>query len=532
MSEKILETRTCTHCASAFDITDVDQTFLEKLSPTIAGVKISLPFPTHCPKCRKMRRYAWRNEKNIYKRKCDATGKEIISLFSPDAPCPVYESAYWYSDAWDARKYARDFDFSRPFFEQWWELKKVVPMPGKAVSYTMENSDYSDNCGALKNCYLCFNGAHSEDCLYDTNIWDSKDCIDCISTVNCESCYELAVGIACYKVQFSYDVKNSRECRFVYHANGCKNCYGCFDLENQEYCIWNEQYTQEAYHEKLKEIIKLPLEEQRKMVTTFLTKAGYTKMLLENIWCENVVGSTNCENSKNVSFSTYTRNSEDIRYCFYMVDSKRAMDADIWGDRVDKAYECTQIGENGHEIYFSVGVWSNIAHVFYMIYCVGNVRDCFGCVGLRDASYCILNKQYTKEEYEVLVPKIIEHMVKTGEWGEFFPAKYSHFGYNQTMNMTKYPLTKSEALRQGFTWSDFEAPFPKVAKTIPWAHLPDEISKIPDDILNWAIECEVTGRPFRIMAKELEFYRKHSLPVPRKHPEERYQERTKWYLNY
>ena len=78
-----------------------------------------------------------------------------------------------------------------------------------------------------------------------------------------------------------------------------------------------------------------------------------------------------------------------------------------------------------------------------------------------------MNKQYTKEEYEVLVPKIIEHMVKTGEWGEFFPAKYSHFGYNQTMNMTKYPLTKDEALRQGFTWSDFEAPFPKVAKTIP-----------------------------------------------------------------
>jgi hypothetical protein len=24
--------------------------------------------------------------------------------------------------------------------------------------------------------------------------------------------------------------------------------------------------------------------------------------------------------------------------------------------------------------------------------------------------YCILNKQYTKEEYEILVPKIIEHM--------------------------------------------------------------------------------------------------------------------------
>lgn len=131
--EKILETRSCTHCGVSFDITDIDADFLTRLTPVIAGKKYDLPFPTHCPKCRKTRRYAWRNEKNIYKRKCDATGKEIISLFSPDAPCPVYESDYWYSDKWDAHAYGRDYDFSRSFFEQWGELKQIVPMPGKSV---------------------------------------------------------------------------------------------------------------------------------------------------------------------------------------------------------------------------------------------------------------------------------------------------------------------------------------------------------------------------------------------------------------
>ena len=133
MSEIVLETRICTHCSSSFDITNIDQDFLIRLAPTFPSpgvdrlgrdgvgvpIKIILPYPTHCPECRKIRRYAWRNEKNIYKRKCDATGKDIISLFSPDAPCPVYESDYWYSDKWDAHKYGRDFDFSRSFFEQW-----------------------------------------------------------------------------------------------------------------------------------------------------------------------------------------------------------------------------------------------------------------------------------------------------------------------------------------------------------------------------------------------------------------------------
>ena len=64
-------------------------------------------------------------------------------------------------------------------------------------------------------------------------------------------------------------------------------------------------------------------------------------------------------------------------------------------------------------------------------------------------------------------------------------------------------------------------------KIIPASKLPEDISKIPDDILNWAIECEVTGKPFRIIPQELEFYRKHHLPIPRRHPDQRHLDRMK-----
>lgn len=46
-----------------------------------------------------------------------------------------------------------------------------------------------------------------------------------------------------------------------------------------------------------------------------------------------------------------------------------------------------------------------------------------------------------------------------------------------------------------------------------------------DDILQAAIVCEVTGRLFRIEAKELAFYRKHHLPLPHRHPDQRHLER-------
>ncbi|MBU0626695.1 hypothetical protein KKH82_04680 [Patescibacteria group bacterium] len=80
--------------------------------------------------------------------------------------------------------------------------------------------------------------------------------------------------------------------------------------------------------------------------------------------------------------------------------------------------------------------------------CCRNIKDCFGCISLNNAQYCILNKQYTKVEYETLVPKIIEHMTKTEERGEFFPSSISPFGYNETVASEYYHLTKEEAIKQ------------------------------------------------------------------------------------
>ena len=159
---------------------------------------------------------------------------------------------------------------------------------------------------------------------------------------------------------------------------------------------------------------------------------------------------------------------------------------------------------------------------------ISGCQNCFGCSGLKHAQYCILNKQYTKEEYESLAPQIIEKMIADGEWGEFFPPSLSPFGYNETVAMEYYPLTKEEAVSKGFHWSDFEPPPPKVEKILnqdQMKKLPDNIKDIPDDILNWALTCEVTGKPYRIIKQELAFYREHNLPIPRRHPDQRHKDR-------
>ena len=70
---------------------------------------------------------------------------------------------------------------------------------------------------------------------------------------------------------------------------------------------------------------------------------------------------------------------------------------------------------------------------------------------------------------------------------------------------------------------------PEWIELIKAEDLPDNIEDLTDQIeqkiLKWAIICEKSWRPFRIIKPELEFYKKYNLPLPRKHPDIRYAER-------
>ncbi len=106
------KTKTCQNCKSKFVIEPADFEFYQK---------IDVPEPTFCPDCRLQRRLSFRNEISLHKRKCDATGKDIVSIYNPNSPHKIYHREYWWSDKWDAIKYGQDYDFNKPFFKQFKE---------------------------------------------------------------------------------------------------------------------------------------------------------------------------------------------------------------------------------------------------------------------------------------------------------------------------------------------------------------------------------------------------------------------------
>lgn len=177
------------------------------------------------------------------------------------------------------------------------------------------------------------------------------------------------------------------------------------------------------------------------------------------------------------------------------------------------SYECSHAGNDAYNIFFSLQ--SFLSSDIFCSWFSQTCRDCFGCANNKSKRYCILNTQYTKEEYEALMPRIIEHMRVTGEWGEFFSCSMSMFGYNHSIAQLYYPLTREQATTKGFLW-DAEEQMPSTANAISASELPDDVRDATDSILTTPIVCEVTGKPFKIIAQELAFHREHGVPLPRR----------------
>jgi len=503
-----------------FEVTEEDLKFYEAISPVFNGKKELIPPPMLCPEERRRRRLSFRNERNLYRRKCDRCKKSLISVYSADKPFTVFCKDCWWSDSWDGLRFGRDYDFSRPFFEQFKELQKHVPRLA-IINFSEENSDYTNYGFGNKDCYLTFTSDRNEKCFFGTFVWTSFNCLDSLFVIDSQHCSECIDGDKLYECQYCQGCTNCRNCFGCTESRNLKNCFGCVNLVNQEYCFLNEQLRKEEYEKRiLQELKDIPA--ALKKIEDF--SKSFPRRALFQLNCENSTGD-HLKNCKNVTFAFDGYGAEDSKFISnFPGEIHHCYDFDGAGS-IEWCAEIIASGVATNQCFAIDHNWNGANEVYYSSYCSVN-SQLFGCVGLRKKKYCILNKQYTKEEYEKLVPKIIEQMRQHQEWGEFFSLSISPFAYNETAAQEKFPLSKAEVQARGLVWKEEEHEVLKVEKIIPAEKLPKDISKIPDDVLNWAIECEVTKKPFRIIPQELAFDRQFKLPLPHLHPDERHRQRS------
>ena len=507
----------CNNCKKDFTIRANDFGFYEKL-----GV---LP-PKMCAECRAQLRLYFRNERCFYKNKCGNCKKDIISVISPNKNLPNWCSDCWWSDDLDAKKYAQDYDPKRSFFEQWGELWEKVPKP--ALSHTRStNSSYLNFAADNKNCYMIVESSNNENCVNCYWIQLSKDLVDCSFTNKVELSYQVDDCYDSNSLLFSKGCYNCLNSAFLLDCRGCIDCLGCINLRGQKYNIFNQPYTKEEYEKKKKSFgldTHSGVEAFKKEFENFIKDKP--RKFAEVFNSINSTGNymTNVKNNYQC-FHSY--DAEDNAYCVHAWrGAKDCMDSNTIGRTAELIYNSLNSGLETSNIVCGSMCWGSQ----FMEYCANcpNSNNCFGCVGLVKGSYCILNKQYSKEEYKKLRAEIITEMKKEGTYGDFFPKKLSAFGYNESSAMDEFPLTKEQALSRGFKWEDTErGTYGK--ETVDWQTFPDSILDLPEgfDVGKEVFVCTECDKNYRVIGDELDFYKRMQISISRTCPECRHLKRLK-----
>lgn len=451
-----------------------------------------------------------------------------------------------------------DFSSNESFFEQYRHLLLSSQKPWITHFLNNENSDFVDMAYGTKNCYLwfsiwwwCENVLYS--CCIATNI---TNCYNSFSiTDNCDNIFSSKVVTGWFNIFYSFNIHNSSNIWFSSNLIGCSECLFCDNLENQSYCIKNIQYGKEEYlNVKLQ---YLSQKDQFDIYRSKITKKG-TNYQSKHVNWNAIIFSETIENWEIV---TRFRNARNI---FYGVWSEQ------WSYNM---YDGMDVGINSHDFYWVVWSWTD-GDNFYCVqlwglgsnlyYCIQTEMSsfCLGCIGLKNKSYCILNKQYSKEDRYEKVDEIFAKMDAEWTLGQFFPATMNPFYFNDTAAYLIDPtFTKEEVIAKGYLRRDepIKVDIPEGAVVVKTSELdkyegwvkketketkgengtkPTFVSfetswflwnlseykwHIDPSILSVIIQDE-SGNVYKIVKMEYDFLIKHGLPLPRKHWLERMKE--------
>lgn len=495
----------CVITGDLFKITDQDLELYKKLD---------VPLSILHPEERHRRKMMFRNERFLYRRACGLCKKDTMTMYSPESGVFVYCNNCWWGDSWDALEYGRDFDFARPFFEQFDDLQKKVPKYA-LDNFSNENSDFCNFACYNKNCYMIFGSWFNEHCMYGNTLLYSNDVMDCLYANESKFCYELIDCEKCYEVFYAQNSISCSNSYFLFDCRNCSNCLFCHNLRNKQYHIANKPVSKEEYNKAVESFLG--------SCKGFKEALGkYSEMITHQSIHRYMVGEQNEACTGN--FLYRSKKANDVYYGIEIENVSHSLRAtkgqkdclDVSGCSAGELMYDSMYADFCYGCKFNLCGQhnTNLTYTWNCYYC----EDCFGCVGLQHKKYCILNKQYSKEDYEIIVQKIIEHMKKTKhpetqgpEWGEFFPAIISPFSFNETVVTEFYPLSESEVKQRGLKLRarDKREYLPATTKLF------DAIKDVPETITSEILKCEKCDKNYKIINQELAFYKKYSLPIPK-----------------
>jgi len=498
--------KVCEKTGWSFEVSDMELDLIKKMS---------LNEPKFHPKVRAAMRLMLRNERNLYIRKCDATGERIMSVYNDKKPFPVYKYDYWISDEWTPPHL--DYNPDKSFFEQYKELSLITPRVNLFSPFN-ENCDYCNAAEKNKNCYMHILSDRSEDCYYTYGVYGCRDLIDCSHMHNCELCFECMDCTDSYHCRGCFLCDNCNESDFCFDCRGCKNCFMCSGLRNQEYCINNKPYSKDDYEEKMKQInlgsYKMWIKILEQFLDQIVSDNSYNRMInVENSTGNFLINAKNCEDCYDLS------DAEDC--CHVLVGAHRIKDVGhshsiVHGSQLIYGNVSTTESYNCHN---TIGCWATNNSCYNEF--LQNCDDCMGCISLKRKKFCILNKQYSEEEYYKIKTQIISEL---GDYyGNPFPFSVATLSYQDSAFRDHFSLSKEEIDKIG--WEYGKPKMPQEGNFMSTTNISDDIFEAPNEI-NDTFLCEKSKKPFKIIPQEIKLLKTINAPLPRYHHEVRFKKRV------
>jgi hypothetical protein len=422
--------------------------------------------------------------------------------------------------SFDLKRNSITIDWKWDMFSSLQEALSQNYLAGNKVIGQNENADFSYIILGVKNSYLSLVVVDSQNVIYTYNSFFSKDIYNSILIQNSQQVFSSRIISNSDSIFYSSNIDQSNNLRFCANMIGCSECIGCVWLINQSHLINNIQYTKEEYSTIKKEMLQEKGNFYHKHANTF-------NIIGSNIW-EIISWSFNklCSRVENGFMNYQLINARNVVFCNWTNPIEHVMDCcSIWGIVSDHIYASMWVWFECHHVYCSAECSPQCSNIYYS-YLLDTCSFCLGCIGLKNKSYCILNKQYSKEERYDRVDEIFSQMEKDGTLGDFFPATMNPFYFNDTAAYLIDPsFTREEVIAKWYLWRDevIKVDIPADAQIVSTSDLDqyegydaDGKRTINPSILDKVIQ-DPQGNVYKIVKMELAFLIKHGLPLPRKH---------------
>lgn len=444
----------------------------------------------------------------LHKRKCDKTGKLIVSVFSADCPYPV-----WHKDEWikHADPPSAEIDLTKPVFPQMWELFRRCPIAHN-MGAGNENCEYTDDWWYGRNCYMCHSGHGCEDLKYCYRDVSVKSSQFCVLSFDSERCVDLIFSHKCFRSAYLFNCWQCSESAFLYDCRNCDHCFLCSNLRNKSYCFANQQLTKEKYEERIAQwdlLSRVGYEHAKREFRTMLRESAWHRALYLDL-CQNCTGNFlfECKDCENCYLIT-NKADHCINITRSGVDIKDGLDCvSILGAELIYCSSCAQ--DQCYEVRFGY----NVIQCKFMEYCAQcfQCEHCFGCCGLVKKKYHIFNREYAPEEYERKKAQIIAAMRKTGEYGKFFPAHFAANPYEESFSGFYWPLMPQEGKKRGFRMLEREEQ--REPDTRDASEVPDRSDHADASVTKSPYWDSVAHRPFQILKEDIAFAQDLKVPLP------------------